>query len=49
MKKKIVSLKNISVSIDGVSILENNTLDVNEHDICAIVGPNGGGKREESS
>ena len=39
-----LSIKNLSVSIEGVKILNNLSLDMNEGEIHAIMGPNGSGK-----
>ncbi len=40
----ILKVENISMSFGGVKALTNISLDVREHEICAIIGPNGAGK-----
>ena len=40
----VLSAENISLSFGGVKALTNISLDVREHEICAIIGPNGAGK-----
>ena len=40
----ILKAENISLSFGGVKALTNISLDVREHEICAIIGPNGAGK-----
>jgi zinc transport system ATP-binding protein len=42
--KKIVELKDIYFSYDGVPVLSGINLDIFEKDIIAVMGPNGGGK-----
>jgi zinc transport system ATP-binding protein len=42
--KKLVEVRNIYFSYNGVPVLEDINLDVMEKDIMAIMGPNGGGK-----
>lgn len=44
MTSPVVTLKGISVSIEGAKILEGLSLDVHENEFFGIVGPNGGGK-----
>lgn len=41
---KILEVKDISVKLGGVSVLENVSFDVNEGEIILILGPNGSGK-----
>lgn len=40
----VVSLKDVSVYEDGVPLLEEVTLSIEEHDFLSIIGPNGAGK-----
>lgn len=40
----LISLVDVSMGWDGVKILDNVSLTVNEGDFMAITGPNGGGK-----
>lgn len=42
--QKIISLKDVSVHINGNCILDHVNLNVNQYDFLAIIGPNGGGK-----
>jgi len=42
--EKLVELKNIYFSYNGVPALEDINLDILEKDMMAIIGPNGGGK-----
>ena len=42
--EKIVELKNIDFSYNGVPVLSGINLDIYEKDIMAVIGPNGGGK-----
>jgi Fe-S cluster assembly ATP-binding protein len=44
MQKKILDIKNLTVSIDKKVILNNLNLDINESEIHVIMGPNGSGK-----
>ena len=44
MRSPVVTVKELSVSIDGAKILEGLSLDVHENEFFGIVGPNGGGK-----
>ena len=39
-----LSIKNLSATIDGKSILNDFSLNINEGEIHAIMGPNGCGK-----
>jgi len=39
-----LSIKNLSVAIEGKKILKNFSLEINEGEIHAIMGPNGSGK-----
>ena len=43
-KKSILSLKNISLSIQKRQILENISFDINQGEIFGMLGPNGVGK-----
>ncbi|MCM8775140.1 MAG: ABC transporter ATP-binding protein [Candidatus Omnitrophica bacterium] len=43
-EKEIVSLKNVWVDYDSLTVLENINLVVRERDFLGIIGPNGGGK-----
>lgn len=43
-KNSVIYMNNVSVEIDGVTVLENVNLNVNEYDFLGIIGPNGGGK-----
>ena len=40
----LVSLHNLAFAYDTQPVLEHVSLEVNEHDFLAIIGPNGGGK-----
>jgi len=40
----VVSLRDLSFAYDTQTVLEGVSLDVDEHDFFAIIGPNGGGK-----
>ncbi len=44
MDKTVIKIENLFVELDGVSVLENVNLTVNEYDFLGIIGPNGGGK-----
>ncbi|MDH3215458.1 MAG: ABC transporter ATP-binding protein [Candidatus Krumholzibacteria bacterium] len=44
MKKRAVTISDVSFSYDGVSALENVNLNIEEREFTAIIGPNGGGK-----
>ncbi|WP_287586573.1 ABC transporter ATP-binding protein [Candidatus Borrarchaeum sp.] len=44
MNAEIVSLKNVSVYFNDVSVLEDITFSIKQNDFLAIIGPNGGGK-----
>lgn len=44
MVDKVLEVKNISYSINGMKILENINLSLEEGDYLAVIGPNGGGK-----
>jgi zinc transport system ATP-binding protein len=41
---KILSVKNLSVTLDDVPILRNLTFDLEEGEVLAIIGPNAAGK-----
>lgn len=41
---EIVRLRNINVSYDDITVLEDITLSIYQHDFLGIIGPNGGGK-----
>ena len=40
----LLSIKNLSVSIENKRILNNLSLEINEGEVHAIMGPNGSGK-----
>ena len=40
----MLSIKNLSVSIEGKKILNDLSLEINEGEVHAIMGPNGSGK-----
>ena len=40
----LLSIKNLSVSIENKKILNNLSLEINEGEVHAIMGPNGSGK-----
>lgn len=40
----VVRLDGVSVRFNGISVLDDVTLSVKEHDFLGIIGPNGGGK-----
>jgi zinc transport system ATP-binding protein len=40
----LLSISNASVKLDGVTVLEDVSLDVRKKDFIGIIGPNGGGK-----
>ncbi len=42
--KEIVAVKDVSVYVDHIPILEDVTLAVQKNDFLSIIGPNGGGK-----
>lgn len=42
--KKLVQIKDVNFSYNGIPVLEDINLDIMERDIMAIMGPNGGGK-----
>jgi zinc transport system ATP-binding protein len=44
MNKKILEIKNLTFDYDGVNILNDINLSLNDKDFLAIIGPNGGGK-----
>jgi len=44
MTVKTVEIKNVSLQMGGMSILEDINLSINDHDFIALIGPNGGGK-----
>ncbi|MDD4049788.1 MAG: Fe-S cluster assembly ATPase SufC [Candidatus ainarchaeum sp.] len=44
MTKNLISIKNLSVSVEEKQILNNFNLDVKNQEIHAIMGPNGSGK-----
>ena len=44
MSDILLSLKDVSVSLNGGSILKDVNLDVRKNDFMGIIGPNGGGK-----
>lgn len=44
MNQVILSLRNISKSFDGTTVLENFNLDIKEHEFVTLLGPSGCGK-----
>lgn len=44
MSEKILSVKNLSVTLDDNDILEGISFDIAKHDALAVIGPNGSGK-----
>lgn len=44
MVEEIVNLKDVWVSLNGVTVLEGVTFTLHEGDFIALIGPNGGGK-----
>lgn len=42
--KKLLSVKNVTVSMDGLKLLQNVSFDLNQGDILSVIGPNGAGK-----
>ena len=44
MVLKAVEVSNVSKNFNKLSVLHNINLDINEKDLMAIIGPNGGGK-----
>ena len=44
MNRKLVEIKNLSVSYDQEMILEGASLDIHQSDFIGVIGPNGGGK-----
>ena len=42
--KEFLNIKNLSVSVDEKSIINNLNLKINKGEIHAIMGPNGSGK-----
>jgi zinc transport system ATP-binding protein len=44
MKSPIISLNNVSVDFNGISVLKNHNFSIFENDFIGIIGPNGGGK-----
>ncbi|ARM30142.1 metal ABC transporter ATP-binding protein [Prosthecochloris sp. HL-130-GSB] len=44
MKKPVIELSDISVTIEGTTVLEHVSLRVECGDFLAVIGPNGGGK-----
>jgi zinc transport system ATP-binding protein len=40
----VLSIKNLSFAYEKINVLENISLEVEEKDFLAIIGPNGGGK-----
>ena len=45
----ILEVKNISLRFGGVKALSDISFDVKEHEIRAIIGQNGAGKRDRKS
>jgi len=44
MKSQLLTIKNLSVSIENKTILNNFNLVINQNEIHIIMGPNGSGK-----
>ena len=44
MSKKLLELKNVTITFGGVTALNAVDFHVNEGEICALIGPNGAGK-----
>lgn len=44
IEKTVIELEQVYVELDGMTVLEDVNLTVNEHDFLGIIGPNGGGK-----
>ena len=44
MASKVVEISNVSKKFDRLSVLHDINLNINEKDLMAIIGPNGGGK-----
>lgn len=44
MKKELLSVKNLSVTIGGRTLVKGVTFNLHEGDILALIGPNGSGK-----
>lgn len=44
MKKEIITLKNVSVEYEGITVLHDHNFTVYNDDFIGIIGPNGGGK-----
>lgn len=44
-KAPISSLRDVSYTIGGVSVIEGVSLDLYENEIVAVLGPSGSGKR----
>ncbi len=44
MNEEIVALRNVSVDIGGINVLEKVNLSIYEREFLGIIGPNGGGK-----
>jgi zinc transport system ATP-binding protein len=44
MSLKAVEIENVSFKMNGLSILEDINLSIDDRDFIAIIGPNGGGK-----
>lgn len=44
MKKNILTVKNLSVTLDGNEILKNISFTVHKNEVLIILGPNGAGK-----
>ena len=42
--KKILAVKNVSVSFDGFKVLDNMTFSINYGELRFLIGPNGAGK-----
>lgn len=44
MNDLLLSIKNVTVRLDGTLVLEDVSIDVHKKDFIGIIGPNGGGK-----
>src|SRR5450432_2312852 len=43
-QRKILEVKNVSVSFDGFKVLDNMTFSINRGELRFLIGPNGAGK-----
>lgn len=44
MDHKLISVQDASVKLDGITVLQDVSLDIRENDFIGVIGPNGGGK-----